>query len=118
MRISDWSSDVCSSDLSGAAVALVFGLARPAMAQSLSLDLGGDDGSTTTMIIQLVALITVLSLAPSILVMVTSFTRIVVVLSFLRFARGTQQTPPNRVLVSLAPFLTSSYPTPDSKTAL
>src|SRR3546814_8494959 len=81
MRISDWSSDVCSSDLSGAAVALVFGLARPAMAQSLSLDLGGDDGSTTTMIIQLVALITVLSLAPSILVMVTSFTRIVVVLS-------------------------------------
>ena len=52
------------------------------------------------------ALITVLSLAPSILVMLTSFTRIMVVLSFLRTALGTQQTPPNQVLVSLALFLT------------
>jgi len=77
----------------------------PALGQSLSLDLG-DGPSSTGRIIQLFALITVLSLAPSILVMVTSFTRIVVVLSFLRTAMGTQQTPPNQVMVSLALFLT------------
>jgi flagellar biosynthetic protein FliP len=54
----------------------------------------------------MVALITVLSLAPSILVMVTSFTRIVVVLSLLRTALGTATAPPNAVMVSLALFLT------------
>lgn len=71
-----------------------------------SLDLG-DGGSASARVIQLVILITVLSLAPSILVMVTSFTRIVVVLSFLRSALGVQQTPPNPVLISLALFLTA-----------
>ena len=81
--------------------------AGPAMAQSLSLDFGGEGGaSTASTMIQLIALVTVLSLAPSILVMVTSFTRIVVVLSFLRSALGIQQTPPNSVLISLALFLT------------
>ena len=79
--------------------------AQPALSQSLSFDLG-DGPSSTGRIIQLFLLITVLSLAPSILVMVTSFTRIVVVLSFLRTAMGTQQTPPNQVIVSLALFLT------------
>ena len=79
--------------------------AAPAAAQNLNLDLG-DGGSATGRIIQLVALLTVLSLAPSILVMMTSFTRIIVVLSFLRSALGIQQTPPNSVLVSLALFLT------------
>jgi flagellar biosynthetic protein FliP len=54
----------------------------------------------------LLALITVLSLAPSILVMVTSFTRIIVVLSLARAALGVQQTPPNQVLIGLALFLT------------
>jgi flagellar biosynthetic protein FliP len=78
-----------------------------AVAQSLSLDLGGDGGgSSTARIIQIILLITVISLAPSVLVMVTSFTRIIIVLSFLRTALGTQQTPPNQVLVSLALFLT------------
>jgi flagellar biosynthetic protein FliP len=76
-----------------------------ASAQSLNLDLG-EGPTTTARIIQLMLLITVLSLAPSILVMVTSFTRIIVVLSFLRSAIGIQQTPPNVVLVSLALFLT------------
>ncbi len=76
-------------------------------AQSLSLDLGPEGGETTARIVQLVALVTVLSLAPSILVMMTSFIRIIVVLSFLRTAMGTQQTPPNQVLVSLALFLTA-----------
>jgi flagellar biosynthetic protein FliP len=82
-------------------------LTGPAMAQSLSLDFGEEGGaSTASTMIQLIALVTVLSLAPSILVMVTSFTRIVVVLSFLRSALGIQQTPPNSVLISLALFLT------------
>ncbi|MBE0533413.1 MAG: flagellar type III secretion system pore protein FliP [Rhodospirillales bacterium] len=80
--------------------------ATPAAAQSLSLDLGEGGGSSTARVIQLFLLLTVLSLAPSILVMVTSFTRMMVVLSFLRTALGTQQTPPNQVLVSLALFLT------------
>jgi len=77
----------------------------PALAQALTIDLGGD-GTATGQIIRLVLLITVLSLAPSILLMVTSFTRIVIVLSFLRTALGLQQSPPNSVLVSLALFLT------------
>ncbi|HEY1721415.1 MAG TPA: flagellar type III secretion system pore protein FliP [Magnetospirillaceae bacterium] len=77
----------------------------PASAQQFSLDLG--QGPTATgRIVQLVALLTILSLAPSILIMVTSFTRIVVVLSFLRPALGTTTNPPNMVIVSLALFLT------------
>lgn len=78
-------------------------------AQALSLDLGNgtaNDGSLAARVVQLLALMTVLSLAPSILIMMTSFTRIVVVLSFLRTAMGIQQTPPNTVLISLALFLT------------
>ncbi|MGE5538301.1 MAG: flagellar type III secretion system pore protein FliP [Gemmatimonas sp.] len=82
-----------------------------ALAQTVSIDLGGE-GSSTGRIVQLVVLITVLSLAPAILVMVTSFTRIVVVLSFLRSALGTQQAPPNMVLVSLALFLTGFVMSP------
>jgi len=79
-----------------------------ALAQALTFDLGAETvGTTTGRIVQLIALITVLSLAPSILVMMTSFTRIVVVLSFLRTAMGLQQTPPNSVVVSLALFLTA-----------
>jgi flagellar biosynthetic protein FliP len=83
--------------------------AHPAVAQSLNLDLGGDaggDGSTTARIIQLVGLMTVLSLAPGLLIMVTSFTRVVVVLSILRHALATQTAPPNMVLLSLAMFIT------------
>jgi len=79
--------------------------ATPAAAQSVTLDLG-QSGSLSGGILQLVALTTLLSLAPGILVMVTSFTRIVVVLSFLRTAMGVQQAPPNTVMVSLAMFLT------------
>jgi flagellar biosynthetic protein FliP len=87
------------------AVACIIGL--PAAAQSLSIDFGDGGGSTTARIVQLLAMLTVLSLAPSILVMVTSFTRIVVVMGFLRSAMGTQQAPPNSVVVSLALFLTA-----------
>jgi flagellar biosynthetic protein FliP len=56
--------------------------------------------------LQLVAMLTVLSLAPSILIMMTSFTRIVVVLSFLKQALGTQNAPPNQMLMGLSLFLT------------
>ncbi len=77
-----------------------------AMAQELTLDMGGDDGTLASRVVQLLALLTVLSLAPSILIMMTSFTRIIIVLSFLRTALGVQQTPPNTVLMSLALFLT------------
>jgi flagellar biosynthetic protein FliP len=80
--------------------------ATGASAQSLSIDLG-EVGSNTGRVVQLFVLLGVLSLAPSILVMATSFTRIVVVLSFLRSAIGLQQTPPNAVLISLALFLTA-----------
>jgi len=80
----------------------------PAWAQSVTVDLGteGEGGTVAGRVIQLVALMTVLSLAPSILIMMTSFTRIVIVLSFLRTALGVQQTPPNMVLISLALFMT------------
>jgi flagellar biosynthesis protein FliP len=80
--------------------------AGDATAQSINVDLGQPGGTVSGQIIRLVLLVTVLSLAPSILVMVTSFTRIVIVLSFLRTAIGLQQTPPNSVLVGLALFLT------------
>ncbi len=78
-----------------------------AAAQSLTIDLGPDGGGFTGRIVQLVLLLTVLSLAPSILIMMTSFIRIVVVLSLLRTAIGVQQSPPNPVIISLALFLTA-----------
>src|SRR3989339_1468631 len=65
--------------------------------------------------IQILLLLTVLSLAPSILIMMTSFTRTIIVLSFLRNALGTQQMPPNQVLVGLALFLTLFVMTPVGK---
>lgn len=90
--------------------------AGPASAQSLRLELG-EGGTFTGQVVRLVLLLTVLSLAPSILVMVTSFVRIVIVLSFLRNAIGLQQSPPNPVLVSLALFLTLFVMGPTFETA-
>jgi len=75
-------------------------------AQGVSIDFA-EGTSVTERAIQLVALVTVLSLASSILVMVTSFTRIVVVLSLLRSAIGLQTAPPNSVMIGLALFLTA-----------
>jgi flagellar biosynthetic protein FliP len=75
-------------------------------AQDIGLSFGAGQGLTERAL-QILALITVLSLAPSILVMVTSFTRIVVVLSLLRTAIGTQTAPPNAVLTALALFMTA-----------
>jgi flagellar biosynthetic protein FliP len=89
---------------------LIFGtvilVASSALAQDISINLGQGTGLTERAL-QLVALLTILSLAPSILIMVTSFARIVVVLSLLRTAIGTQTTPPNTVLTGLALFLTA-----------
>lgn len=89
-------------------VTLLIGLminASTSHAQNVTIGFGDGIG-VTERAIQLIALITVLSLAPSILIMVTSFTRIVVVLSLLRTAIGVQQSPPNVVIVSLSLFLT------------
>lgn len=90
-----------------------------AAAQSINIDLGGEGGggSLTGQVVRLAVLVTVLSLAPSILLMVTSFTRIAIVLSFLRTALGLQQSPPNSVLISLALFLTSFVMAPTFETA-
>ncbi len=84
---------------------LAAGLAVPAEAQELSLNLSGTGISERAL--QLVALLTLLTLAPAMLVMVTSFTRIIVALSLLRSALGTQTAPPNMVLTALALFLTA-----------
>lgn len=96
------------------ALCLTFGLlatagifaAAPAFAQQINLDFG-EGGTLTGRIIQMIMMITVLSLAPGILVTITSFTRLVIVMSMLRSAMGTQQSPPNMVVISLALFLTS-----------
>ena len=85
---------------------LVLTAATPVAAQDISVNFG-QGGGLTERVIQMIALLTVLSLAPSILVMMTSFTRIVVVLSLLRTALGTATAPPNAVIVSLALFLTA-----------
>ncbi|KQW22381.1 flagellar biosynthesis protein flip [Afipia sp. Root123D2] len=82
-------------------------LADPAVAQDISINLGQGSGGVTERAIQLIALLTVLSIAPSILIMMTSFTRIVVVLSLLRTALGTATAPPNSVIIALALFLTA-----------
>ncbi len=76
------------------------------MAQDISINFGQGNGGVTERAIQLIALLTVLSIAPSILIMMTSFTRIVVVLSLLRTALGTATAPPNSVIIALALFLT------------
>jgi flagellar biosynthetic protein FliP len=83
----------------------VDGTATGATDSGLSMDISGS-GLFTDRMVQIIALITVLSIAPSILIMMTSFVRIVVVLSLLRTALGLQTSPPNSVLVSLAMFLT------------
>lgn len=93
-------------------------LSHPAFsaASDMTFSLDGNP-SITGRVLQLIVIVTILSLAPSILIMVTSFTRIIIVLSFLRSALGLQQTPPNQVLVSLALFMTLFIMTPTFKKA-
>ena len=81
-------------------------LPATALAQAVNINLGTGAGLTER-VVQLMGLLTVLSLAPSIVIMTTSFVRIVVVLSLLRTALGLQQSPPNAVIISLAIFLSA-----------
>jgi len=94
-------------------VPLVLLIAGPVAAQSLTVDLGaglgaglGPEGSLAGRSVQLLVLITVLSLVPGLAIMITCFPFIVTVLAILRQAIGLQQSPPNMLLVSLAMFLT------------
>jgi flagellar biosynthetic protein FliP len=83
----------------------------PALAQAqglpaITLQQGAGGGTTYSLSLQIVALMTLLTVLPSLLLGMTAFTRIIIVLSILRQALGTQQTPPNQVLIALALFLT------------
>ena len=79
-----------------------------ATAQTVDLSalIPGGGASATGRIVQLVAILTILSVAPGLLIMVTSFTRFVVALSFLRSGLGLQSSPPNLVMISLSLFMT------------
>lgn len=68
-----------------------------------------NDPNNISTAIQLLILITILTLAPSLLILLTSFTRIIIVLGFVRTSLATQQMPPNQVLIALALFLTFYY---------
>jgi len=98
------------------AISIIMAVSTPAMAETINVDFSESFGLTER-IVQILALVTILSLAPSILVMVTSFVRIVVVLSLLRTAMGVQQSPPNSVIISLALFLTAFVMAPVFETA-
>jgi flagellar biosynthesis protein FliP len=78
----------------------------PAQAAGLTLDFGASTAEQTSTSLQILLLLTVLSIAPAILILMTSFTRIIIVLSFVRNALGTQMLPPNQVIIGLALFLT------------
>jgi flagellar biosynthesis protein FliP len=89
----------------GLAIGLFLLLAAPSMAQDIAIDFG-DQSSLATRSVQLMVLVTVLSIVPGLAVMITCFPFIVTVLSILRQAIGLQQAPPNMLIVSLAMFLT------------
>ena len=81
--------------------------AAPLPLPSISIGIGdAEDPSDVALTLQIIALLTILSLAPAILILMTSFTRLVVVFHFLRQAMGTQQSPPNQVLIGLSLFIT------------
>ena len=84
------------------AAILIFVADTKVFANVINVDVNGTKSST----LEIIILLTVLTLLPSIIIMMTSFTRIVIVLSFLRNALGLQQTPPNQVMVGIALFLT------------
>ncbi|MCJ8010615.1 flagellar type III secretion system pore protein FliP [Paenibacillus sp. KQZ6P-2] len=79
---------------------------------NIDIKVGDSGGKPSTSALSIILLITVISIAPALLVLTTSFTRIVVVLGFVRTSLGTQQMPPNQVLVGLALFLTLFVMTP------
>ena len=79
---------------------------------AISVDGGSADGATYSITLEILALMTVLTLLPAILLMMTSFTRIMIVLSILRQALGTAQTPSNQIILGLTLFLTLFIMTP------
>ncbi len=93
-------------------LALLIGIIAAAHAQALpiphvSIDMGGKGGSNdVSSSLEIMALLTILSLAPAILMLTTAFTRIVIILSFVRSALGTPTIPPNQVIIGLSLFLT------------
>ncbi|MGD9141180.1 MAG: flagellar type III secretion system pore protein FliP [bacterium] len=91
--------------LLAAVIAVSAPWARAAGGPSLSLEINGEE-SKISLPIKIIFFLTVLSLAPAVMVMVTSFTRIVVILSFLKHALGAHQMPPSQLLIGLALFLT------------
>ena len=97
---------------------LIFFLCLPLAAvaepfPTLTLGFGGaQEGGQASTVVQILIMLTVLSVAPAILLMTTAFIRIVIVPSFVRHAMGTQQMPPNQVLIGLALFLTFFIMTP------
>lgn len=91
----------------GLALLILLATASAALAQQLDLSaIGRADGSTIGYIIQMFGLLTILSLAPGLLIMVTSFTRFVIAFSILRAGIGLQTTPANMILISLSLFMT------------
>ena len=95
-----------------------FAVCGVAQAQSVSLNIAqGGNGSFATNVVGILALTSLLAIAPGLLMVGTSFTRLVIVLSMLRTALGLQQTPPNSVIVSLALFLTGTIMAPAFESA-
>lgn len=85
----------------------VYAAETPDLPNGFELNISSNAGSTSlSATLQMLIMLTILSLAPAILIMVTSFTRIIIVLHFVRTALGTQTTPPNQILIGLALFLT------------
>ncbi len=113
-----WTRRPILSGASGLAVLALAGLALaalavPALAQeptlptlTMRLAAGKAEPEQISVVLEILFLLTILSLAPSIMLTVTSFTRIIIVFHFLRQAMGTQQMPPNQVMASLAIFMT------------
>ena len=111
--------EVPAQEVSGGSSLFEINLAGEVPAQEVSggsslfeINLGGEGSPKLSMAIQILILLTLLSLAPALFIMVTCFIRVVVVLSFLRHALGIQQSPPNQVIISLALFLTLFIMTP------
>lgn len=98
------SSDSSVDEIGGSSTA---GVSDPEEPDKFEFNISSNAGSTNlSASLQMLLVLTVLSIAPSILIMMTSFTRIIVVLHFVRSALGTQTTPPNQVMTGLALFLT------------
>lgn len=87
-------------------IILISGTSYAQPGTSIIDSITGDQPQDYVSSLQILLVLTILTLAPSILIMMTSFTRIIIVLSFIRNALGTQQTPPNQVVIGLALFLT------------